>query len=263
MRRELVIVSDFQTGTIGSPDLVDLPADTGVRLEAVAAGGPGTPLAARAAGGGAGTGATATGAAGGLILLAGDADRAMADAARAAALASGAPAETGRIALLFPGHPGRSDLLRGARPIKSAEAFHAYERIVREALVIEAFARDGQRAVDDVAAVEATVDGTATLVLVFAAPPTPAEAAAVVRAAAIAASPAWIPDSEREPGFLTDTQRAALTRPTPESATGRTPDESHARWVWMGVLALLLTELLLRRQRRPAAIEETPRARVA
>jgi hypothetical protein len=276
MRRELVIVSDFQSGTIGSPDLIDLPVDTGVRLEAIAAGGPIAPASTRTdAGAGPGAGAAANAGAGpaadsaraanagGLILLTGDADRAIADAARAAAIASGAPAETGRIALLFPGHPGRSDLLRGARPVTSADAFRAYERVIGDPLVIEAIAREGRRAVEALSAVETTIDGTAALTLVFAAPPKPTEAAAVVRAAAIAASPAWIPDTEREPEFLTDTERAALTRPTPESATGRTPDESHARWVWMGVLALLLTELLVRRQRRPAAMEETPRARVA
>ena len=250
MRRELVIVSDFQPTTIARADLADLSADTGIRLEAVPVAGtltPGAPAPDETS----------------ITLLAGDADRALAEAARAAAISTGAPAETRRVAVLFPDYAGRKALLASARPLQSDAAFDVYERVVRDPLVVEAATRGGRDAVHMLSAVEATVNGESAAVIAFATPPTPTEAAAVVRASAIARSAAWIPDTERTSEILSAAERVALGRATPDSATGRPADESHGRFVWVGVLALLVLEHLMRRNRRATSDEDAQHARVA
>jgi hypothetical protein len=257
-RREIVIVSDFQVGTLDAGDLAAVPADVGIRL--VRAGvQPDTRRATSPPIEGWRSGiwqaATAIDTAGTRVswerlgsagvpswiaVSASQADAVAADRALRAAVSLGVPAgdNSHRLVVRFaggtapsPGEPirspwiaaaaialQRSDLVRGVEPVAVSE-------------------RDGAMIVDAPLAAAA-----------LAAP-------AVVRAALLAVRPESIVDRQIEVATLSDAELARWRRDAAPVTRSAIPaaDDSDAKWLWLIALALLGLESRVRRvPRRPA-----------
>ncbi len=133
--RSLIVVSDFQLGTLERADLADVPADVGVRLERIAVRPDSAPIAAHARVDSVETTARIVLAAGRTdvewsahaaatplkqpVIQAGTAERARADAAGRAARTLAVSAETADqpVAIVYPGYERRAELLRNALPL--------------------------------------------------------------------------------------------------------------------------------------------------
>jgi hypothetical protein len=262
-RREIVIVSDFQAGTLEAGDLAAVPADVGIRL--VRAGVQ--PDTRRATSppvegwqGGIWQAATTIDAAGTRVswerlgsagvpswiaVSASQADAVAADRALRAAVSLGVPAgdNSHRLVVRFAGGAGQS---ASEKPIRSpwiAAAAIALQRSdliqgVEPAAVSE---REGAMIVDA---------------------PLPAAALAapaVVRAALLAVRPDTIVDRQIEVATLSDTELARWRRDAAPVTRSAIPlaDDSDARWLWLIALALLGLESHLRRAPRHPAKSST------
>ena len=136
-RREVTVISDFQTGSMDSADLAAVPGDIGVslmRIDVAAVAGPfelatrqgGADVVARVTPDSERTtvewtlrGQPAAADRDALVSLAGASERARADAARGAALSVSAamPAADHPIAIVHPEYEARAQLMRDAKPL--------------------------------------------------------------------------------------------------------------------------------------------------
>jgi hypothetical protein len=262
-RREIVIISDFQVGTLDGSDLAAIPADVGIRL--VRAGiQPGTRRVSSAPiegwrGGvwqalttidAAGTRVswTRTGSAGvpsWISVSASDADRAAADRALRAAASLGVPVgdNSHRLLVRFAGASVPSP---GGEPVRSpwiAAAAFALQRsdLMRGVEPVAVSERDGAMIVDAPFAASE-----------FAAP-------AVVRAAVLAVRTEAIVDPQIEIATLPDADLARWRRDSAPVNKSAIPvaDDSDARWLWLLALALLVLESRVRRVRRQGQASST------
>jgi len=262
MRRELVVISDFQPTALARADVDAVPADIGVRLVAI-------PID-RGAPGPSGPGAPPTDAAADSVqLLAGPAERAAAAAARAAAIASGAPpvGQPDRpVAIVFSQFETRSALLQASRPIDEGWMFEIVMAVTTDAAVQAAARRAGHPATDIVTAARGRVDDADRLLLFTTTPAGSLLSAAIIQAVlrASANEPAV---SEQATETRTADELRAWERPpaaVPPSGSQPVGDRSDSRWWWMAVIALLAFEWWMRRRPRALPREtETPHARVA
>jgi hypothetical protein len=251
MRRELVVISDFQLAALSPSDLDRVPDDIGRTMIPIALSGA----------------VVTSGSTSGLEiqLLAGEGDRADAMAARDAALATGAPA-TGRrdrpVAVLFPRFELRDSWLRDARPLSHVWMFDAANRIASDALVRGAADRLATPVAKAVQFVTHPIDGVDALVVVANTAPHTVLAAATLSAAMSAAADV-VPAAELSPTVWSVEQLKSVERPAGESGrekAGVPGDRSDGRWFWIAAVVLLVVESVIRRSR---ASVEVPHARVA
>jgi len=245
MRRELTIVSDFQTSALTSADVERLPAGIGVRLIQVPAVG-GVPQAARGQRE--------------VALLAGAADRERAVAARAAAIAAGAPAlgaDTRPAAIVFAGFETRANLLQRAHPLTESWMSESFSRVGADELVVAAAARAGRLPLEVLDARSDPDEPGRLLVFVDAAPHS-LLAAAVVRGVLREVAVGAAPGESVPTAYSNELQRwehPAADVTAQDSSRGQS--WSDARWVWLAVLVLLIAESLVRRRRRAVAEAES------
>ena len=252
-RREIVVISDFQLGTLADRDLAAIPAGVGLRL--IRAGiqpdtrrVASTPIEGWRGGvwqatttiDASGTRAswTRTGGAGVLSWIsvaAAPADAAAADRALRAALSLGVPAgdDSRRVLVRF---AGASPLAPPGQPVRSPWIAAAALALQHTDLLIGAkpvavWERDGVMVVD--------------------APVTGADLAApaVVRAAQLAVRPEAIVDPQTEIVTLPDTELARWRRESAPVTRSAIPvaDGSDGRWLWLLALSLLGLESRVRR----------------
>ena len=280
-RREVVVVSDFQTGTIDSADLAYVPRDIGVALVQVAT----TPLRAP-------TRPAPPPADDGLLVLAAEGERPRAEAARraAAALVGDIRVPAVRpVVVVHDGYEGRDALMRSAQPLSAPWQGDLLVRLrndptlaaaaavadltplggVRSSAAslpatLTAVARTTTREPVLVAAADRE-DGRDRLLLFLRSDAGSLVSAATFVAVARAASPA--PNvAEREPSRLDEATLAAWRRPPAAATTTRSaddPGESDGRWLWILALALLGAESWMRRGRRDPKTTEVVHERAA
>ena len=253
-RRRIVLVSDFQRGTIDAADLAVVPASVGVDL--LRAGPPRASISSAVIDGWRGgrwTGAmtldatktqmvwTRSGAAGagGLTVHGAAEDRDAIERAVVAARSFGVPAAaaTHRVDVAFAGAPAISDAPPVTPWIASAAiALHRSTLLAETDADVDVGERDG------VMAVKTKMRASSPF------------APAVIRAAWLAAS-APVIDREAETASL-DEGALARWRRTPAPGVPALPqrDENDGRWLWALALALLIVEAFVRR--RDSAMRE-------
>jgi hypothetical protein len=255
MRRELTIVSDFQTSALTSADVERVPAGIGVRLVQVPAAGPVPPATSRDRSEPLHPTSQRE-----VALLAGAADRGRAVAARAAAIAAGAPAQgadTRPTAIVFAGFETRADLLRRAHPLNESWMSESFSRVAADALVVAAAARAGRLPLEVLDARSDPDEPGRLLVFVDAAPHSLLAAAVihgVLREVALDPAPGESATTTYSNDDLRRWERPASDVSATDSSRGQS--WSDARWVWLAVLFLLLAESLVRRRRRAVAEAE-------
>jgi hypothetical protein len=297
-RGELVIVSDFQQGSVSAADLATVPSTIGVTLVKIdvpassTATGPATRIGDRVwtprlTMDAARTSVTWTAAARPnsappvrIVGAAADATRIATAGEAATGIGTPADAATHPIVIELADAPDAVAFLAAARPIDAPWMFDAVERIRTDSSVAAAatvaavdataghattgvvVARDASGA----AAIEAVSRGTgpASDLVFFTRSNDALLLAALVRATAAAGQTA-VDIKEQEPTFIASDALAAWQRPVP--ATGSPvpddPNASDGRWLWMLALALFALETWLRRNQPAATMTEAPRARVA
>lgn len=290
-RGELVVVSDFQVGSLDAAALAVVPPDIGVRLVPIAIAPNATPLVTHARVGSEDvaarialssdrtdvewTASPGRADADDIVLLAGAGGAAAAEAARHAAWAIGVPlpVDSGRrIVVVYPGYPGRATLLQHARPLRSAWMADVVARIGVDATLLTAASNVAASAPDDTAHTVAVVrtrvgfppilaaadrDQGRDRLLLF----SRAEAGSLTSAALIAAAHRALssasPVAELDPATLSDSLIAAWQQPaTARSAPGPDADASDGGWLWVAALLLLGAEAMLRRGRPQPGIRE-------
>ena len=238
-RRELVLVSDFQTGTIEREDLALVPADIGIKLVRIEPRAP--PALAR-------TDAATSPA---VRLLASSTGQEGAEAARRAAETRGAPARgrTDRtVTIVFPDFDRRGALLAAARPPDQPWMFDVITRVLggdqahlyREGLTWSAAASSTSE-LQFFASVAAGSLGSAALI------------SAAARAASDDPEPAELSATP-----IADATLRAWERPASDvtSPPGGDPDRFDGRWMWGLALVLLALEAWMRRTpRSPMPVE--------
>ena len=282
MRRELVVISDFQPAAIARADLDAVPETTGVRLidiavaegPAPAAGAGGAP-AWRAGSSDPAASATAET----VRLLAGEAERGAAEAARSAAAAGQSPripAPNRSVAIVFPGFAGREALLSAGARLNQPWMSDAYVAVLADPLVRSAADRLARQPADLVTAHRGLGGEAGTLMLVLHQPAHTVASAAVIAAAWTASS--HDPVTSQHELSAPSRSRAELAgweRPPAASAPGspgspassgsaalRPPvGQSDGRWFWVAALVLLALEAVIRRRPRPASSVEFTDAR--
>ena len=230
MRRELVIVSDFQRGQLEPGDLSGVPAGIGIKTVQIAVQGE-LPEAA----------ATLTGAAS-VEILAGEEERAGADAAWRAAVAHGAPAVSAPerpVAIVFPRYHARGTLAAAAKPLVEPWMFDVIAAIVSDPLSSlygpqlswtggDVNSRDGVLLIADV--------------------PADSLAAAALMTAAARAATRQPTARERVPDVVAAEELARWSRDAAPEASQPVADVApQGRWLWAAVLGLLLIEGIVRR----------------
>ena len=281
-RGEVVIVSDFQVGTLDSTDIASIPADVGVRLlRAATASTPSLvvrsesglrSINARVVRSGERTdvqwtadGPDTASAPAGLTLYSADTDSAALHAAVNAAASVGAltPVATDRsIAVVYPGYPGRNAMLRDTTAFDSRMA-DLVARLSTDNDLANAAAGTAPLSAPDstrwvvvartgshqpaIRAGVATIGGAKRLVIapyVSAGSLTSATLLAAIKRALSTAPPVM----ELEPASLADATLAQWQRP-PSARSGPAPDAdlSDGRWFWILALLLLGVEAVVRR----------------
>jgi hypothetical protein len=239
MRRELVLVSDFQAGTIEREDLNVTPDGIGVRLVRIDARAPVAPTPPDSS------------APPAVQVLSGPAGQSRADAARRAAQARGAPAR-GRadrtVAIVFPDFERRSELLAATRPLDQPWMFDVVGRVARgdqSHLYLEGLTWSaGGAGTNEVRLFPSVAEGSLG-------------SAALIAATARAASPDPEP-AELSATTIADATLRAWERPASDltPVTGRDPNRFDGRWMWGLALVLLAVEAWLRRTRpSPVPVE--------
>ena len=252
MRREVVIVSDFQSTAVADAELERIPAEVGRKLVAIAVTGD---VAAA-------TGQPAAS----VRLLTSPAEQQHAEAARAAALTTGAPSSPRRdwpTAVLFPSFPDRETWLRSAKPLTKTWMFEIADRVESDPIVQAALDRADLAGAAAFQFLCGPIDGVESLVMVANFTPHSLLAAATI--GALLGATADAPSAaELQPATRTTTELRLLERaPAAAVVSGRSAqgDQSDGRWLWACALLLLLVETLMRRSRR--ATVEVSHARVA
>jgi hypothetical protein len=259
-RAELVIVSDFQIGSIDSATLGGVAPDLGVRLLRVPVAplgaretsllAEGVPVIARStptAGGVDVEWRTATGiqwSDAPVLVLSSTAGRPGVAASESAAWIVGVrlPFDSARrVAIVLPRFERRAELLEAAKPLDSLWMFNVVSRVA------------GDPALGEFA--HGIVEGHDRLLLFSsadAATPALASLVAAVRRAVSVAPPV----TELEPAVFGDSVLQAWERTAPSAGARSFGDAStgmsDARWGWMAVLLLLLLESWMRRADRVA-----------
>jgi hypothetical protein len=275
--REVVIVSDFQRGTVGVGDLDAVSSEVGIRLAPIETRAPASFTVDLPGGTSSVTADIETtgyvsaiqwqnsgprGApADTLAQMASPEERDAATAALDAAIASGAPPVSGPIAVVYRGFENRDQLLRNASPVTDAAAARILVRISADPLhtspvsplpgdartgdsTLTPMRRGGQLAA---LAGAAMVDGGPQLLLF------PEHDAGTFESAALIASVlrAVAPDadgSELEPLSLSSEALRSMERaPATAVSSGESADDTDARRVWAIVLVLLTIEWQVRR----------------
>jgi hypothetical protein len=237
-RREITVVSDFQLGSVDDAAIQRVPKGIGLHFERV----PSTPRPmpdgftrdgnrARMV-----WPAQRPGIAGGIVAKAGP-DQAAADATLRA-VESVVPVEDHSaqwpVLILCPGAPDRETLLSSMAPIDQPWMFGVTRELLAKNPPI---ARAGTMR---------PKPATPTLVVALDAAPGTTEAAQAV--ASIATGLSRLDSvSESDPRTIDDAQLKAWERPS-EVAIVQRAGEPQGRWLWMGVVALLALETLVRRR---------------
>lgn len=253
-RREVIIVSDFQIGTIDSIDLRSIGDGVSVGLVQVSGAGATSAVAVPSP------------VSGTVTLLVAPEHRAAAEAARIAA--APVPFDTSiAVAIAYAGAPDRERLQREARPIANpghADIFLRLDRdpLLRAALEVttstDAAPSDGERPAlrgvggnsAVVHAARAEVSGRETLVLFPSFPPDELASVVLIAAVARAVAPPPSPlelEPERIPAETLRQweRRSDVGLKLPAQATG----ESDGKWLWLAVLVMLGAEALVRRRK--------------
>jgi hypothetical protein len=286
-RRELVIISDLQRGSLSSHDLARVPTDVGIHVTRVRVAAGDSVVVARLGAGmtrtahrGAETtiewrDTLATGS--GIGLLAGESEQegvnAMTKAVRATnALSRGDAAHP--ISVVFPGYDGRAALLSRATPPTEPWMVDAVARLRADSLVIAAASTVARLAPGDSAngiVVATAADGKRLVVaaqrrerLLLFASSTPGSlvSAALVSAASRIGTP---PIDELDPVTLGDDEVARMQR-APSERMSRAADRaglSDGRWLWIVALVLLVVEMRLRRSLPAPKVQEEVHDRAA
>jgi hypothetical protein len=269
-RGELVVLSDFQLGTLDSTDLAGAPSGIGVRLSRIelapATGPMESPLrygnadvtarvsltADRTDAEWSEHRADAHPATSGILVLAGAGEQPRADAAVRAAQTIGVPmpVDTSHaIAIVFPQYEMRADLIRRATPLRAAWMTDIITRLRADPLL---------SASAHLAAPQTGVDDHDRLVLFSQADAGSPSSSALIAAAARALSIAP-PSSELEPATLSDSVLAAWQRaPSIRAISNATITDSDGRWLWLVALLLLGLETLIRRAVAPSPVSRLP-----
>jgi hypothetical protein len=269
-RRELVVVSDFQTGAVDASDLEGVPPGTGVKLVRidVSAGSEPARQTSRARGLEIDTEATGAGdtvnvrwmprlpapvspAPGDAVLmLAGAAETSQADAALTAALAVGAPKAIRAdraVAIVFPNFEGRSALLGEGRDPDRPWMFDVM-RAASAPLAKSGRVRDHDRLLLFAPGAPGTVESAAMTANVL-------RALAGSIALAEQAGPVVGDDT------LRSWERPATAGSVPPGA--HAPESSRGRWLWVAALGLLAIEWRMRRGAADPAPAQVTHERVA
>jgi hypothetical protein len=234
-RREITVVSDFQRGAIDDAAVRSVPKGVGLHFERVRSTPRPMPAGFTRDGNRARMvwPAQPAGFTGGIVVKAGT-DQTLADATLGA-VASVVPFESNprepSVVIVFPGAPERQTLVATMAPIDEPWMFD----VARERLAKTSSARVGSR----------RPKGTALIVALDVPPGTGAAAEAV---ASIATGLSQLqPLSESETRTIDDAQLKAWERPA-EPAVVERAGEPQGRWLWMGVVALLAIETVMRRR---------------
>jgi hypothetical protein len=237
-RREITVVSDFQRGSVDDAAIQLVPQGIGLHFERVRS----TPRPLSAGFSRDGDRATMVwpaqmpGRAGGIVVKAGP-DQAAADAmlnAVTSVVPFDSNPEESSVVIVFPGAPDRQTLLASMVPIDDPWMFGVTRDLLRARPQI---ARVGALRPKSVAG--------GLLVVLDVAPGT-AEAAQAVASIATGLNQRE-PFSESETRTIDDAQLKAWERPA-ELAVVQRAGEPQGRWLWMGVVALLAAETLMRRR---------------
>ena len=270
-RRELVVISDFQAGTIDAAGLAAVPQEIGVRLVRIDVKTGTDSVVQQSRSGALDVDARALVSpadAGSIdiqwttrrrdppltdqdavLLLAGATEAAQAEASLAAALAVGTPRSlvTDRpVAIVFPHFETRASLLSESKEVDQPWMF------------------DVMRAASTPLAKTGRVKDRVRLLLFPSFDPGTVESASLI-ASVLRALDASTPMPEQAPTVLTDTALKGWER---SPATGsvpllRAPESSHGRWLWVAALILLGIETWMRRSRTATEPVQVPHERVA
>jgi hypothetical protein len=230
MRREVVLVSDFQTGQFDGGDLARIPNGIGVRPVPIPVRGA-IPLPVAAAH----TESVVT-------LLAGPDEQSAAEAAWQAAVARGAPVtrQADRpVAIVFPRYETRGTLIANGRPLEQPWMFDLIAEVSGDSL--------SYLYSNGLSWTGGTLNGRAGVLLMANVAPDSLEAAALVAATARAAAGAP-PAAELSPDVVPADELARWTREASATGSARIGDAApQGRWLWVAVLVLLLVEGVVRR----------------
>jgi hypothetical protein len=249
-RRELVVVSDFQAGSIDDRDLDAVPAGVGLRFTAVPTMAQVLPQGLQVTDERSRMSWAAV--SGGRQLpveIKAGRDQMRADAMLAAVAsvsAASIPDGGHRAIVVFPSAPEHDQFLATSAPINQPWMFDA----IRPVMDDQSLRRHVQsRAAGDVLAVLFDLD------------PSSADAAAAV-SLILKALQQPLPAAELEPRML---PAEALQRWERPAASVPVPNLNapQGRWLWLVALVLLGVETWMRRRRVPNVMEERPHARVA
>jgi hypothetical protein len=239
MRREVVILSDFQRGHLERTDLARIPSDIGVRPIQIAVHGS---LAVTDA---------ASRTEPSVTILAGAAERPDADAAWQAAIARGAPVSgpiDRPVAVAFPGYEGRGTLAATGKALDQPWMFDVIAAVTSDPL--SHLYRRG------LSWSGGTVNGRTGVVLI-----TEVSADSVAAAALLASTARAVADRpaarELRPDVVAADELAQWAREAaPHSGSSSGNRSSGGRWFWMAALALLLVEGFVRRTSANAMSED-------
>ena len=279
-RREIVVVSDFQTGAIDAADIARIPADVGIafdRVETVATrdvAGPTvvTPAASIESRLRLTDGATeiewrrtlaSYETRSPVVVLSSADEQRDVEATLEAAMAEGVPAlpRSRDIAVVFPRSPEREALRAGAHGVDEPWMFDAVKTIREDPVLAALPCRTTPCPAMTFAS--GRVSGTPRLLVFVEAAPRDLYSAALLRAAWRAAAGVSTV-AELEPRHLDDARLASWSRPARDPSGPRpgTDGISMARWLWLLALALLGLETWMRRPVNAGEMEAT-HARVA
>ena len=255
-RRELVVVSDFQRGSIGESDVRALPSDIGLTLDRVEAAPQTGAITVRTRTDNAIANAQTTltddrttvewqvqpvvSAPPSIVQLSASADSVASAAALSAALTvTAAPGDTTRrIAVVYANYSGREQLVKDAKPIQTP-----WMGDVAAALDHDGIWRMAR----------GTISGREHMLVFTETPPGSLGSAKLMLEILQALSPA-APVTELEPRWLPDADLQRWQRPAPRAVELVNPDDdaSDGRWLWLLVLLLLAVETVMRRSKRKA-----------
>jgi hypothetical protein len=239
--RELVIVSDFQRGTIDSVDLAAIPATMGLTLAPVAVTSVVIPSAARDPR---------------VFTVAGPADVTGADASWKAIGRPRPTDTTGRIAIIYRNAAQAARLRNQAVPIDSPWMARIVTAIGRDAALSEAAADAGPFLLGGPDTVAVTRQGKPVVVagrngsrLQFEVADAGSLVSAAFNAALIRAVAPMTPDSESDSISWTAEDLARWQRPA-TAVAGKNPHSSDGRWLWLACLGLIGLETYVRSRTR-------------
>ena len=275
-RAEVVIVSDFQAGTLDAHDVAAVPRRIGLRLSRV----PFVPVS------NAPIAATRdSGAGSSILILAGIAERDGAAAAQRAAALLGvhAPIDSSHsVAIVYVGYERRAEMLVNARSLGSPWMSSLVARLRADSTLIVAASSEpvsvassadtvGRLVVTRtdsgrpaVVAVQGQFDGRDRLILLPFVNASSLTSAALIAATTRALSDAT-PVTELEPTVVSDDVLRSWQREPDAGATSVAGEDgaSDGRWMWIITLALLGLETWLRRARREAVVANVVHDRAA